>query len=232
MKKNKRKELTPADFGISFKGKSLKEFNDFFIKEIVSTSSKTFREYLPIYAAAFGFDGAALCGAFFRSSDTTERILLLVLPLFVAAVLLVSFFIKDSFIRTQTVSNAGVYSVGLMMQTFACAGIKGRWVLYVLLLLLTVISLAAGVRSWAKIRLRALAKSKGRTDPDLSLTKSITVLISVSAVPLIRGLSGSRGVLDVLMVVVSVISCALFGFIPGVGINNVRYYCAAIKKKH
>ena len=54
MKKNKRKELTPADFGISFKGKSLKEFNDFFIKEIVSTSSKTFREYLPIYAAAFG----------------------------------------------------------------------------------------------------------------------------------------------------------------------------------
>ena len=208
MKKNKHREMTPADFGITYKGRSLKEFNRFFVGEVVGQASESFRGYLPIYAASFGFDCAAIAAAVFRSSDVTERVLLLPLPGLAAVVLLASFFMRDNFLRTQTVSNAGAWSVGLMMQTFACAGIKGRWVLYVLLFLLTVSGMIAGARSWAVIRLRGLKKSKGRTNPDHSLTKSIAVLISISAVPLIRGLSGSTGVLDALMVVISVISCA------------------------
>lgn len=232
MKRNRHRELAPTDFGITYKGKSLNEFNRVFAEDVVDHASKTFREYLTIYAAAFGFDSAAIGAAAFRSSGTTERVLLLVMPCLAAMILLASFFMRDNFIRTQTISNAGVYSAGLMMQTFACAGIKGRWVLYVLLLLLSAVSAMAGMRSWAKIRLRALAKSKGKADSDHSLTRTIAVLISVSVVPVIRGLSDAKGVLDVLMVIVSVIACALFSCMAGFGINNMRYYCAIIKKKH
>ncbi len=231
MKKNKLRELTPVDFGITYKGRSLKEFNDYFQSDISNHASKTFREYLTIYAAALGFGGAAFCGALLRSAGTTERIMLLILPCFAAAVLLVSFFVRDNFLRTQTVSNAGVFSAGLMMQTFACAGISGRWVLYVMLLLLTAIGIAAGMRSWAEVRIRALAKRKGKAGTDRSLTKSVAGLVAVSVVPVIRGLSDEKGVPDVMMVVVSVIASAMFGFIVGLGINNMRYYCAVLKKK-
>jgi len=230
MNRNKHRALTPAAFGITYKGRTLKEFNDWYVEELGCGSSQTFRQYLPIYAGSLGFAGAAAAAAALRSSDAAERALLLVLPCVLAAVIIASIFIKDNFIRTQTVSDAGVLSVSLMFRTFVCAGIKGRWVLYVMLLLLTLICIAAGMRGWARHHLRAQAKSKGGTVRDLSQTRSIVSLISIGVIPIIRGLRDARGVLDALMIAVSVFLCITLGLIAGLGINNIRYYRSVIKE--